>query len=103
MIVDGFMDRLMGALGSGGGSKDEHVKLEEEPPEGGGVNGECIHSGDCLDGVVLKAEKVGTVMVFEVAAPCGSEVRGVMVGGVEDEASEVALCPLLPSYCVKLS
>jgi hypothetical protein len=24
----------MGALGSGGGSKDEHVKVEEEPPEG---------------------------------------------------------------------
>ncbi len=47
------MDRLMGALGSSGGSKDEHVEVEEEPPEGGGVNGECVCSGDCLDGVVL--------------------------------------------------
>jgi hypothetical protein len=43
----------MGALGSGGGSKEEHVEVEEEPPKGGGVNGECICGGDCLDGVVL--------------------------------------------------
>jgi hypothetical protein len=28
------MDRFMGALGSSGGSKDKHVKVEEEPPEG---------------------------------------------------------------------
>ncbi len=34
------MDRVMGALGTGGGSEDEHVKVEEEPPEEGGVNGE---------------------------------------------------------------
>jgi hypothetical protein len=47
------MDRLMGALGSGGGSKDEPVEVEKEPPEGGGANGECIHGGDCLDDVVL--------------------------------------------------
>jgi hypothetical protein len=43
----------MGALCSGGGSKDEHVKMEGEPPEGGGVNGECVRGGDCLDGVLL--------------------------------------------------
>ncbi len=43
----------MGELGSGGGSKDKHVKVEEEPPEGSGVNGACVGSGDCLDGVVL--------------------------------------------------
>ncbi len=43
----------MGALGSGGGSKDGHVEVEEEPPEGSEVNGECISGGDCLDGVVL--------------------------------------------------
>jgi hypothetical protein len=30
-------------------------------------------------------KEVGTVTVFEVAAPCGSEAGGVMVGGVEDE------------------
>jgi hypothetical protein len=30
-------------------------------------------------------EEVGTVTVFEVVAPHGSEVGGVMVGGVEDE------------------
>jgi hypothetical protein len=47
------MDRLMGVLGSSGGSEDEHVKVEEEPPEGGGVNGVCVRGGDCLDGVVL--------------------------------------------------
>jgi hypothetical protein len=29
-IVDDFMDRFMGALGSGGGSKDKHVEVEEE-------------------------------------------------------------------------
>jgi hypothetical protein len=43
----------MGAVGSGGGSKDEHVEVEEEPPEGGGVDGECVRGGDCMDGVVL--------------------------------------------------
>ncbi len=53
MIADGFVYRLMGALGNGGGSKDEHVEVEEELPEGGGVNGECVRGGDCLDGVVL--------------------------------------------------
>ncbi len=53
MIADGFVDRLMGALGSGGGSEDEHVEVEEEPPEGGRVNGECVRHGDCLDSVVL--------------------------------------------------
>ncbi len=29
------MDRLMGALVSGGGSKDKHVEVKENPPEGG--------------------------------------------------------------------
>ncbi len=53
MIADSFVDRPMGALGSGGGSKNKHVGVEEEPPEGGGVNGECVCSADCLDGVVL--------------------------------------------------
>jgi hypothetical protein len=51
-VADGFMDRFMRALGSGGGSKDKYIKVEEEPPERGGVNGECIHGGDCLDGMV---------------------------------------------------
>jgi hypothetical protein len=37
-IAYDFVDRLMGALSSGGGSEDEHVEVEEEPPEGGGVN-----------------------------------------------------------------
>ncbi len=31
-IADGFMDRFTGVLGSGGGSKDKHVEVEEEPP-----------------------------------------------------------------------
>ena len=52
-IVDGSMDGFTGALGNSGGSKDEHIKVEEEPPEGGGVDGECVHGGDCLDGVGL--------------------------------------------------
>jgi hypothetical protein len=43
----------MGVLGSGGGSKYEHVEVEEEPQEGGGINGESVRGGDCLDGVVL--------------------------------------------------
>jgi hypothetical protein len=41
----------MGALVSNIGSKDKHVEVEEEPPEGGAVDGEHIHSCDCLDGV----------------------------------------------------
>ncbi len=36
----------MGALGRSGGSKDKHVEVEKEPPEGGGVNGECVRGGD---------------------------------------------------------
>ncbi len=43
----------MGVLGSGGGSKDKHVEVGEEPPEGSGDNGECVGGGNCLDGVVL--------------------------------------------------
>jgi hypothetical protein len=53
MRLRSFVYRLMGALGGGGGSKDEHVKVEEEPLEAVRVNGECVRSGDCLDGVVL--------------------------------------------------
>ncbi len=40
-------------LGSSRGKKDEHVEVEEDPLEGGGVNGKCIRSDDCLDGVVF--------------------------------------------------
>ena len=47
-IVDGSMDEFTVVLGSSGGSKDKHVEVEEEPPEGGGVDG-C--GGDCLDSV----------------------------------------------------
>ncbi len=32
--------------------------MEEEPPEGGGVDGECVHGDDCLDSVVLQVEEV---------------------------------------------
>ena len=52
-IADGSMDGFMGALGSGGGSKDKHVEVVEEPPEGGGFDRECVRGGDCVDGVGL--------------------------------------------------
>ena len=36
-ITDGVMNGGIGSLLSCGGCKDEHVEVEEEPPEGGGV------------------------------------------------------------------
>ncbi len=50
-IPDGSMDGFVVAFGGSGGSKDKHIKVEEDPPEGGGVDGECICIGDGLDGV----------------------------------------------------
>ncbi len=52
-IPDGSMDGFVGVFDGSGGSKDKHIKVEEDPPEGGGVDGEWIWVGDGLDGVGL--------------------------------------------------
>jgi hypothetical protein len=54
----------MGALGSGGGSKDEHVEVEEEPPERGGINGECIHVVSRLDMYRTKVLRYRTMVLM---------------------------------------
>ena len=41
-IPDGSMNRFVGAFYGSGRSEDKHIKVEANPLEGGGVDGECI-------------------------------------------------------------
>ena len=70
-----------------GGSKDKHVKIEEEPPQWIGIDGMCVGSGDGMNPACLEAEEVGFVTVFKVTPPSGTKVWGVVVGGGQDEGN----------------
>jgi hypothetical protein len=48
-IADGALDVLVGALCYRGGSKDKHVKVEEEPPKWSGIDGICVGIGDGMN------------------------------------------------------
>jgi hypothetical protein len=65
--------------------------MEEEPPKWSGINGMCVGSGDGMNPAYLEVEEVGFVVVFKVTLPIGMEVRGVVVGGGQDEANAIVL------------
>ena len=68
-VADGAMDGVVGSLSCGGWCKDNHVKVEEEPPKWGGINGVGVRVGDGVDRVGLKTEEVGFVAFLEVTSP----------------------------------
>ncbi len=68
------MDGLVGALCRCVGSKDKHVKVEEEPPKRSGIDGMWVGSGDCMNPACLEVEEVGFVTVFKVMSPSGTKV-----------------------------
>ncbi len=86
-VADSAVYGLVGALCHCRGSKDKHVKVEEEPPRRSGINGMCVGSGDGMNRACLEVEEVGFVTVFKVMLPSGTEVWGVVVGGGQDEGN----------------
>ncbi len=62
-ISDGAVDGLVGTFCRCGGSKDKHVKVEEEPPKWFGTDGMCVGSGDGMNRAWLEAEEVRFVGV----------------------------------------
>ncbi len=87
MIAYGAVDGLVGVLCCCGWSKDKHVKVEEEPLKWSVIDGMCVGSGDGMNHACLEVEKVGFVMVFHITLPSGTEVRGVVVSGGQDEGN----------------
>ncbi len=65
------MDGVVGSLSRGGRCQDKHVKVEEEPPKWGGVDGVGLRVGDGEDRVCLKTEDVGFVAFLEVTSTGG--------------------------------
>ncbi len=47
----------------------------------------CVGNSDGMSCACLEAEEVGFVMEFEVTPPSGMEVRGVVIGGGQDEGN----------------
>ena len=78
-VADCAMDGVVGALLFCRWCKDEHIKVEEEPPKWGGIDGMGVCVGDGVDCVGLKTEEVGFVAFLEVSPPGGSEVWWVVV------------------------
>ena len=60
-VADCAMDGVVGALLFCRWCKDEHIKVEEEPPKWGGIDGVCVGVGDGEDCVGLETEEVGFV------------------------------------------
>ncbi len=84
-VADCAMDGVVGALLFCRWCKDEHIKVEEEPPKWGGIDGVGVSCGDGVDSVGLESEEVGFVALLEVSPPGRTEVRGVVVCGGKDE------------------
>jgi hypothetical protein len=59
------------------------------PPKQSGINGMCVGSGDGMNCACLEVKEVRFVTVFEVTLPSGMEVRGVVVGGGQDEENAI--------------
>ena len=98
MFRNAFGNTLLIAVNLGGGSKDNHFEVEEEPPEGGGVREALMVK---LLGVVLggggengsndvagEFSEFYSASILEEVPPGGKELWGVMEvdGGDKGEA-----------------
>ena len=88
MIRNAFRNTLLVAVNLGGGSKDEHFEVEEEPPEGGRVREALwfrllgvVIGGEGEDGsydVTCEFSQFDSVSVLEEVQPDGTETWWVM-------------------------
>jgi hypothetical protein len=92
----------MGDLGSGEGSKDNHVKVEEEPPAG-------VESMESAYAVVIawtvwscRQRKLEQLQCLRWRHHVDRKLGGVMVGGVEDEGDTTVPQVMGPAIAVSI-